>query len=148
MAATSDNSLATMRNNHVAVADETLDIDDVDIFLLLQTAVLASFSAPSKRIPLKIWEQVGKYLYPSELCRLSRVSRWLYVSVGSLRIWERWFIKTHGTKQRLHAFARIPEPRSYMRFMCAISLLVCEECGSCAKLESLPMDAPWEMPFP
>lgn len=39
-----------------------------------------------ERVPIEIWEKVCSYLYPSQLMRLSRVSRTLYEVVASSNV--------------------------------------------------------------
>ncbi|GJJ74963.1 hypothetical protein EMPS_07321 [Entomortierella parvispora] len=80
-----------------------------------------------KRVPVEIWEKIFSDLYPSQLSRLSRVSKTLYAIVASLPIWIRLFELTHPNKA-----LRLLQGRSSsiccMIYMCAISLHFCEAC--------------------
>ncbi|GJJ74962.1 hypothetical protein EMPS_07320 [Entomortierella parvispora] len=80
-----------------------------------------------KRVPVEIWEKIFSDLYPSQLSRLSRVSKTFYAIVASLPIWIRLFELTHPNKA-----LRLLQGRSSstccMIYMCAISLHFCEAC--------------------
>jgi len=144
------------------MTEETATDDILDHCLSLQRALLASFSsslserrtwasAPDRRLPFEVWELICQDLYPSQLCRLSCVSRSLYIYVGSLKVWEKWFRKAYYTPlfdQKLQLFAGLPRERCYMRYMCAISLMVCEACGQMAQLQDNWLDSPWKAPLP
>ena len=97
------------------------------------------------RLPLEIWVKICSHLYPSQLARFSRVNQTAYKLVASLERWEGWFKRLHGTphirlkylqagtniRQEMHIMRPIPGlsiSQSYMLFMCAISLQVCEQC--------------------
>ncbi|KAG0087462.1 hypothetical protein BGZ92_007311 [Podila epicladia] len=80
-----------------------------------------------KHIPAKIWKQIFSYLYPSQLCRLSMVSKTFETIVGSLPVWYHLFTKNNYGKQ-LRFLRAIPESKSYMLYMCASSLHIWEEC--------------------
>ncbi|KAF9349537.1 hypothetical protein BGX34_001752 [Mortierella sp. NVP85] len=97
------------------------------------------------RLPLEIWVKICSHLYPSQLARFSRVNQTAYCLVASLERWEGWFKRLHGKphtklkylqegtnlRQEMHIMRPIPGlsiSQSYMLFMCAISLQVCEKC--------------------
>ncbi|KAG0376021.1 hypothetical protein BGX24_008391 [Mortierella sp. AD032] len=80
------------------------------------------------RIPVEIWEQIFSNLYPSQLCRLSMVSRAFETIVTLLPIWYQLFTE-NNFKKRLRFLRGISESKSYMLYMCANSLHICEECG-------------------
>ncbi|KAF9318405.1 hypothetical protein BGZ91_005170 [Linnemannia elongata] len=82
-----------------------------------------------KHVPAQIWEQIFSYLYPSQLCRLSMVNKAFEIIISSLPIWRYLFTKNVFRKQRLRFLRGIPESKSYMLYMCANSLHICEECG-------------------
>ena len=80
----------------IDLVENIMNQDDPDSPLILQRAILASLSMDSqpkqerpcldKLLPLEIWEHIGGFLYPSQLCRLSRTSRTMYEYVGSLKV--------------------------------------------------------------
>ncbi|KAG0048213.1 hypothetical protein BGZ83_006797 [Gryganskiella cystojenkinii] len=97
-----------------------------------------------KRVPPEIWENIFNRLLPSQLSRLSMVNKRFNTIVGSLIVWSQFFTATHGTKKRLRHLRGIPENKSFMLFMCASSLHICEKCfGNTAfdsgKLSNLPL---------
>jgi len=100
-----------------------------------------------KSFPLEVWEQVCDYLYPSQLCRLSRTSRTMHDYVGSLKIWQKLFVKVHGPLNRFQLFEGMLESRSYMLFMCASSLGFCEECGLLGGSNLSFFRSPWKLPL-
>ncbi|KAF9122055.1 hypothetical protein BGX30_002235 [Mortierella sp. GBA39] len=82
-----------------------------------------------RRVPPEIWEQIFNYLYPSQLSRVSMVNKNLNVIICSLEVWPRMFYAAHGPKAQLRPLMCIPKAKSsYMMFMCAWSLHVCERC--------------------
>ncbi|KAG9073359.1 hypothetical protein KI688_001153 [Linnemannia hyalina] len=105
-----------------------------------------------KRVPPEIWEQIFSHLYPSQLSRMSMVNNNLNVIVSSLEVWPRMFYAAHGPKAQLRPLMSIPRFKSsYMMFMCALSLLVCEKCfgltrHNADKLYKLPLPIPVLLP--
>lgn len=89
-----------------------------------------------KRLPTEVWEQIFCYLYPSQLSRLSMVSKTFYTIVCSLAMWSRLFTSTFGPKKRLRPLIGISESKSYMLYLCASSLHICENCNSLTKYEA------------
>ncbi|KAK5805457.1 hypothetical protein F5H01DRAFT_353760 [Linnemannia elongata] len=81
-----------------------------------------------KHVPAEIWEQIFSYLYPSQLCRLSMVNKAFEIIISSLPIWRYLFTK-NAFRKRLRFLRGITESKSYMLYMCANSLHICEECG-------------------
>ncbi|KAG0054049.1 hypothetical protein BGZ83_012038 [Gryganskiella cystojenkinii] len=80
------------------------------------------------RIPQEIWEHILRNLYPSQLLRLSMTNKNLNATVGSLEAWSHMFFKSQGTKAQLRPHLKVPRSKSYMLYMCAISLHTCEKC--------------------
>ncbi|KAF9988604.1 hypothetical protein BGZ75_009102 [Mortierella antarctica] len=80
------------------------------------------------RIPLEVWQRIFSGLYPSQLCRLSMVNRNFNRIVSSLLIWSRIFPLIFGDTKRLRTLGNIPESKSYMLYICANSLYICEAC--------------------
>lgn len=81
-----------------------------------------------KRVPPEIWERILSRLYPSQLSRMSRVNRNFNKIVSSLPGWSRMFSVVFGPKMRLRTLRNMPESKSYMLYVCAGSLYICEEC--------------------
>ncbi|KAG0051110.1 hypothetical protein BGZ83_004095 [Gryganskiella cystojenkinii] len=81
-----------------------------------------------QRLPVEIWHHVLAFLYPSQIIRLSRVNRMLYAIVASLNSWSRWFFRAHGPETLLYTLPGMPESKSYMLYMCAVSPRICERC--------------------
>ena len=84
--------------------------------------------SPDIKVPLEVWEEIFLYLYPSQLSRMSMVSKTLAGMIISLELWFRLFNLTHDAHVRLRLLKGIPESKSYMLYMCATSLHVCERC--------------------
>ncbi|KAK3805451.1 MAG: hypothetical protein JOS17DRAFT_768509 [Linnemannia elongata] len=81
-----------------------------------------------KRVPPEIWERIFNRLYPSQLTRVSMVNHNFNKIVSSLSVWPRMFSMVFGPTRRLRTLRNMPESKSYMLYMCASSLHVCEEC--------------------
>ncbi|KAG0065862.1 hypothetical protein BGZ89_007844 [Linnemannia elongata] len=81
-----------------------------------------------KHVPAEIWERIFSYLYPSQLCRLLMVNKTFETIVSSLPIW-RYLFTENTVRKRLRFLRDIPESKSYMLYICANSLHICEECG-------------------
>ncbi|KAK3835020.1 MAG: hypothetical protein J3R72DRAFT_452015 [Linnemannia gamsii] len=83
-----------------------------------------------KRIPPEVWERIFSRLYPSQLSRLSMVNKTFNKIVSSLSTWSRIFFVAHSGNEnkRLRTLRDMPESKSYMLYMCAMSLYVCECC--------------------
>ncbi|KAG0056044.1 hypothetical protein BGZ83_006481 [Gryganskiella cystojenkinii] len=108
-------------------------------FTLSPTAVVTS-SSPSKskeqetqgfaeRLPFEIWEHhILPYLYPSQIARLSRASQTFYNMISSSRCWSKLFRKLFGIWTLLDTLPAMPESKSYMLYICAISSRICEKC--------------------
>lgn len=97
-----------------------------------------------RRVPLEIWDCIFQNLYPSQLSRVSRVNKNLNMIVSSLVLWSRIFVISQGPKAHLRPLLRIPKSKSYMLFVCATSLHICERCFGlanfdCRFLEDLPL---------
>ncbi|KAF9118894.1 hypothetical protein BGW39_000779 [Mortierella sp. 14UC] len=83
-----------------------------------------------KRVPPEIWERIFHYLYPSQLTRMSMVNINFNKIVSSLSVWSYMFSVAFGSQRRLRTLRNMPESKSYMLYMCASSLYVCEKCLS------------------
>ncbi|GJJ74799.1 hypothetical protein EMPS_07157 [Entomortierella parvispora] len=90
-----------------------------------------------QRIPIEIWHVIMAYLYPSQITRLSCVSRTMHAIVSSLNSWSRWFFKAHGPETRLFTLPGMPASKSYMLYMCAVSSRICERCFAHSGLGSI-----------
>ncbi|KAG0050106.1 hypothetical protein BGZ83_005099 [Gryganskiella cystojenkinii] len=105
-----------------------------------------------KRVPIEVWEKVLCYLYPSQLSRLSMADKNFRDIVSSQKIWSRMFSVAYGPKAHLRLLVLIPKfKNSYMMFMCASSLHVCEKCFGLTKYEgcnlsNLPLPIPVLLP--
>ncbi|KAG0371703.1 hypothetical protein BGX24_001307 [Mortierella sp. AD032] len=105
-----------------------------------------------KQVPPEIWEQIFSHLYPSQLSRMSMVNKNLNMIVSSLEVWSRMFYAAYGPKAQLRKLTCIPKTKSsYMIFMCASSLHVCEKCFGLIgyntdKLYKLPLPIPVLLP--
>lgn len=81
-----------------------------------------------KRVPPEILERIFNRLYPSRLTRVSIVNHIFNKVVFSLTVWPRMFSVTFGPTMRLCTLYNMPESKSYMLYMCASSLYVCQMC--------------------
>ena len=81
-----------------------------------------------ERVPQEIWERIFGRLYPSQLTRMSRVNKNFNKIVSSLSVWSRMYSLTFGPTMPLRTLLSRSESNSYMLYMCAWSLEVCEEC--------------------
>lgn len=106
----------------------------------------------SERVPNEIWERILSHLYPSQLLWMSMVNKNFSIIVSSLEVWSQMFYVAHGPKAQLQLL--VPTPRfksSYMIFMCASSLHVCEKCFGLTeynanRLYILPLPIPILLP--
>lgn len=80
------------------------------------------------RLPIEVWHKICSYLYPSQLSRLSLVSKTLAETIASLRYWSLLFHRSHDPKTALWLLAGVPESKCYMMYMCAWSSMICEGC--------------------
>jgi len=97
-----------------------------------------------KRVPVEVWEKIFTGLYPSQLSRLSIVSKTFYSIITSLPIWSRLFTLTHP-KQELRVLRGRSVSSCCMIYMCAVSLHFCEECQ---KLVPFQKHNPSHLPLP
>lgn len=96
-----------------------------------------------KRVPFEVWERIFSRLYPSQLSRLSMVNKTFSKIVSSLSMWSRMFFVAHSSdKKRLRTLRDMPESKSYMLYMCAMSLYVCEYCLCMASCNADKNDKP------
>ncbi len=93
-----------------------------------KNAVQPALEPLDQRVPREVWECIFNGLYPSQLSRLSLVNKNFNDIVSSLSLWSRMFTTAHGPKTRLRCLRGMPESKSYMLYMCANSLRVCEQC--------------------
>ncbi|KAK3827849.1 MAG: hypothetical protein J3Q66DRAFT_321238 [Benniella sp.] len=86
-----------------------------------------------KRLPTEVWEWIFKYLYPSQLSRVSMVCRTFYDIVAKLHIWTEIYAKAHPDNQN-HVVGGIKPVlgdnpiKDFMLHICAESLRICELC--------------------
>ncbi|KAG0198508.1 hypothetical protein BGX28_008043 [Mortierella sp. GBA30] len=93
-----------------------------------------------KRVPPEIWQRIFNRLYPSQLSRMSMVNKTFSKIVSSMAVWARIFSVTFGPKMRLRTLRNIPESKSYMLYIYASSLYICEECLALTNFEHLYVD--------
>ncbi|KAF9119217.1 hypothetical protein BG015_006393, partial [Linnemannia schmuckeri] len=56
--------------------------------------------------------------------------------VSSLSVWSHMFSVAFGPTMRLRTLRDMPESKSYMLYMCASSLYICEQCLSRSPCET------------
>ena len=97
-----------------------------------------STSTQLQELPVEVWGQICKYLYPSQLIRLGWVSQVTRKTVCSLRVWSQLFTLVHSDNPniRLALLLGLPESQSYMYYMNAISPKICEQCYKYCPFES------------
>ncbi|CAO3565265.1 unnamed protein product [Mortierella alpina] len=82
-------------------------------------------------IPANVWRAICSYLYPSQLARLSLVSKALYEVVAGQEIWTDWFERSYANgalQQTLRIIPGMSPSKCHMLYMCATSFQVCEGC--------------------
>ncbi|GJJ76747.1 hypothetical protein EMPS_09106 [Entomortierella parvispora] len=89
-----------------------------------------------QRLPAEVWREICSYLYLSQLCRLSMVNHTLDAIVGQLPIW-RYLYNSFSPNKRLRLLFNKPALKSYMLYVCANSLHICEECYWYARAATL-----------
>ncbi|KAG0048717.1 hypothetical protein BGZ83_006381 [Gryganskiella cystojenkinii] len=104
-----------------------------------------SRQSPDVKVPLEVWEQIFIYLYPSQLSRMSMVSKTLSSVIGSLVLWLHLFNISHDAHIGLRLLKGVPESKSYMLYMCATSLHLCERCF---RLVPFEVENSAELPLP
>ncbi|KAK3845705.1 MAG: hypothetical protein J3R72DRAFT_487405 [Linnemannia gamsii] len=120
--------------------DDSLKIKGLDV---IASATAARESGPiyqqgrncpaldsiDKRLPPEVWATIFSRLYPSQLSRLSMVNKTFNKIVSSLSIWSRiFFVAYPAGTMRLRTLRDMPESKSYMLYLCALSLYICECC--------------------
>lgn len=112
-----------------------------------------------KRVPIEVWERIFNRLYPSQLSRLSMVNKNFNNIVSSLSVWMDMFKAAHkrkgshrmgGPLKHLRTLHNMPNFKSHMLYMCAISLYICERCfnmssstpSECVKPKKSPAPMP------
>ncbi|KAG0247719.1 hypothetical protein BG011_001023, partial [Mortierella polycephala] len=90
------------------------------------------------KVPFEVWIQICKYLYPSQLVQLSVANKLLFDVVVSLPLWSQWLRSMRQwSSHRFDTYLRslnhstVPSwevSRCGMRYMCARSFQVCEQC--------------------
>ncbi|KAF9358749.1 hypothetical protein BGX34_008780 [Mortierella sp. NVP85] len=116
-------------------------------------AVLNQTTGVEKRLPTEVWERVFKYLYPSQLSRISRVCRVFYDIVIDFPIWPEIYAKAHPTGQNHVAGGVKPvlgkNPNRYFMFhVCAESFQICELCFSVHSDPRVSKDRLASLPLP
>ncbi|KAK3811488.1 MAG: hypothetical protein JOS17DRAFT_842844 [Linnemannia elongata] len=98
-----------------------------------------------KLVPVEVWEHILRYLYPSQLSRISMVNKNFCAIVSSLEVWSLMFVIAYGPKAHLRTLVGVPRSKCYMMFMCSSSLHVCERCFG---LTGYNMDSKSKFPLP
>ncbi|KAF9358750.1 hypothetical protein BGX34_008781 [Mortierella sp. NVP85] len=80
-----------------------------------------------ERVPVEVWEHVFRYLYPSQLSRVSRVSKTFYDIIDGLSIWHEIYIKGLSSPRQDIDFG-LTTPKRLMLFVFACSFCICEHC--------------------
>jgi len=113
-----------------AATSEALEATNVTLASLRASSVPSRNQSrgADKRLPFEIWEHISIFLYPSQIARLTRVSRTLYDLIAASIVWSRWFRTAFGPDVILDTLPATPESTSYMLYMCAVSGRVCEQC--------------------
>ncbi|KAG0226928.1 hypothetical protein BGX31_007149 [Mortierella sp. GBA43] len=87
----------------------------------------------AKRVPPEVWERVFRWLYPSQLSRISMVCRIFADIVAKLPVWTILYSKAHPTNQN-HLVGGIKlvvgknPTKEFMKYVCAESSQICELC--------------------
>ncbi|KAG0369982.1 hypothetical protein BC939DRAFT_81250 [Gamsiella multidivaricata] len=81
----------------------------------------------TNRLPPELWNLILSFLYPSQLTRVARVNRRLYHLINNLGLWTTIHTKTFP-QEPLLLLPNVPPSTCYTLFICASSLLICEQC--------------------
>ncbi|KAK3827845.1 MAG: hypothetical protein J3Q66DRAFT_382733 [Benniella sp.] len=129
--------------------------DMIELGRVIETAIAKAMCRAvglEKRIPTEIWERIFKYLYPSQLSRVSRVCRTLYDVVVKLPVWPEIYAQVHPNDQ--NHLAGVIKPvlgknpnKDFMLRLCAESLRICELCLSVYSGTDVPKDRLASLPL-
>ncbi|KAF9354928.1 hypothetical protein BGX34_010750 [Mortierella sp. NVP85] len=106
-----------------------------------------------KQLPTEVWEKILKYLYPSQLSRVSMVCRKLYDIVGMLPVWPEIYARVHPDDDN-HLVGGIKPVvgknpiKDFMLHVCAESFRICELCLSVHMGHDVPKDRMASLPLP
>jgi hypothetical protein len=106
-----------------------------------------------KHLPTEVWERIFKYLYPSQLSRVSRVCRTFYDIVANLLVWLEIYAQVHPNDEN-HVVEGIKPVlgknpnKDFMLHICAESLRICELCLSAYSGTDIPKDRLASLPLP
>ncbi|KAK3827843.1 MAG: hypothetical protein J3Q66DRAFT_5584 [Benniella sp.] len=116
-------------------------------------AVLNQTMGVEKRLPTEVWERVFKYLYPSQLSRISRVCRVFHAIVDDFPIWPEIYAKAHPGGQN-HVSGGVKPvlgknpSKHFMLHVCAESFQICELCFSVHNDPRVSKDRLASLPLP
>ncbi|KAG0294814.1 hypothetical protein BGZ98_001613 [Dissophora globulifera] len=84
-------------------------------------------------LPVEVWETICSYLRPSQLARLSRVSKALYEIVCGIRFWKNWYLELAKEKEFTSSNLNVESlddyhPAVYMLYLLSKSFILCEQC--------------------
>lgn len=103
-----------------------------------------------KRIPVDVWHHIFQYLYPSQLSRVSQVSKTLYDVVEGMSLWRTIYQKGLHIRPNIGFGATLP--KRLMSFIFACSFCICEQCfRSCdgenalGRLAAMPLPVPLKL---
>ncbi|KAK3827848.1 MAG: hypothetical protein J3Q66DRAFT_394170 [Benniella sp.] len=106
-----------------------------------------------KHVPTEVWERIFKYLYPSQLSRVSMVCQTFYYIVVKLPVWPEIYAQVHLNDQ--NHLAGVIKPvlgknpnKDFMLRLCAESLRICELCLSVYNGTDIPKDRLASLPLP
>lgn len=100
-------------------------------------------------LPFEIISRICDYLFPSQLSRMSRVNQTLYAIMSDHPKWRLIFSIAHMYQRLerplyLNPTGAAPPNNKYMQYVCAESVLICEQCfvRSCANRSVYDRPAP------
>ncbi|KAG0308084.1 hypothetical protein BGZ99_001272 [Dissophora globulifera] len=98
-------------------------------------AATRSYVSPTLpyHLPVEVWETICSYLRPSQLARLSRVSKALYEIVCGIRFWKNWYLELAKEKEFTSSDLNVDSlddyhPAVYMLYILSKSFILCEQC--------------------
>ncbi|KAK3827842.1 MAG: hypothetical protein J3Q66DRAFT_321225 [Benniella sp.] len=102
-----------------------------------------------KRVPIEVWENIFQYLYPSQLARVSQVSKAFYNIVDGLSLWLKIYSIGRLSSPRQDIGFGVITPKRLMLFVIACSFCICEQCfhfcdgeNALGRLAAMPLPVP------
>jgi hypothetical protein len=102
-----------------------------------------------KRVPIEVWENIFQYLYPSQLARVSQVSKTFYYIVDGLSLWLKIYTIGRLSSPRQDIGFGVITPKRLMLFVIACSFCICEQCfrfcdgeNALGRLAAMPLPVP------